>query len=75
MLPGLDSVEPRSVQKVGIVGAGTMGSGIAIAFADAGFDVKVVETSEQALAAGQARIADTYDKQVASGRLTAAAKG
>jgi 3-hydroxyacyl-CoA dehydrogenase len=73
-LPGLDSVEPRPVQKVGIVGAGTMGSGIAIAFADAGFDVKVVETSEQALAAGQTRIADVYDKQVASGRLTAAAR-
>ncbi|QRM30176.1 3-hydroxyacyl-CoA dehydrogenase NAD-binding domain-containing protein [Microvirga sp. VF16] len=73
-LPGLDSVEPRPVQKVGIVGAGTMGSGIAIAFADAGFDVKVVETSEQALAAGQARITDVYDKQVASGRLTTAAR-
>ncbi|ANY79473.1 3-hydroxyacyl-CoA dehydrogenase [Microvirga ossetica] len=73
-LPGFDAVEPRSVQKVGIVGAGTMGSGIAIAFADAGFDVKVVETSEQALAAGRARIADTYEKQVASGRLTAAAR-
>ncbi|MPR08199.1 3-hydroxyacyl-CoA dehydrogenase NAD-binding domain-containing protein [Microvirga tunisiensis] len=73
-LPGLDSVEPRPVQKVGIVGAGTMGSGIAIAFADAGFDVKVVETSEQALAAGQTRIADVYDKQVGSGRLTAAAR-
>lgn len=73
-LPGLDSVESRPVQKVGIVGAGTMGSGIAIAFADAGFDVKVVETSEQALAAGRTRIADVYDKQVASGRLTAAAR-
>ncbi len=73
-LPGFDSIEPRSIQKVGIVGAGTMGSGIAIAFADAGFDVKVVETSEQALAAGQARIADVYDRQVASGRITAAVK-
>ena len=51
-----------------------MGSGIAIAFADAGFDVKVVETSEQALAAGEARITDNYDRQVASGRLTAAAR-
>lgn len=73
-LPGLGSVEPRPVQKVGIVGAGTMGSGIAIAFADGGFEVKVVETSEQALAAGQARIADVYDKQVASGRITAAVR-
>ena len=73
-LPGFDAVEPRPVQKVGIVGAGTMGSGIAIAFADAGFDVKVVETSEQALASGEARITDNYDRQVASGRLTAAAR-
>ncbi|WP_262267975.1 3-hydroxyacyl-CoA dehydrogenase NAD-binding domain-containing protein [Microvirga yunnanensis] len=73
-LPGIDSVEPRPVQKIGIVGAGTMGSGIAIAFADAGFDVKVVEASEQALAAGQARITDVYDKQVQSGRITAAAR-
>ncbi|WP_173950220.1 3-hydroxyacyl-CoA dehydrogenase NAD-binding domain-containing protein [Microvirga terrae] len=73
-LPGLDSIEPRPVQKIGIVGAGTMGSGIAIAFADAGFDVKVVETGEQALAAGQARITEVYDKQVASGRITAAAR-
>jgi 3-hydroxyacyl-CoA dehydrogenase len=73
-LPGPDSVEPRPVQKVGIVGAGTMGSGIAIAFADAGFDVKIVETTEQALAVGQARITGVYDKQVASGRLTAATR-
>jgi 3-hydroxyacyl-CoA dehydrogenase len=73
-LPGLDSVEPRTIQKVGIVGAGTMGSGIAIAFADAGFDVKIVETTEQALAVGQARITEVYEKQVASGRLTAATR-
>ncbi|MBA1154680.1 3-hydroxyacyl-CoA dehydrogenase NAD-binding domain-containing protein [Microvirga mediterraneensis] len=69
-LPGLDKVEPRPVRKVGIVGAGTMGSGIAIAFADAGFDVRIVETSEQALSAGQARVKDVYDKQVSSGRIT-----
>jgi len=73
-VPGLGKVEPRPVQKVGIVGAGTMGSGIAIAFADAGFDVRIVETSEQALTAGQARVADIYDKQVSSGRITAAAR-
>src|SRR5690606_9922872 len=50
-VPGMENVEPRPVQKVGVVGAGTMGSGIAVAFADAGFDVKVVETNEQALSA------------------------
>jgi 3-hydroxyacyl-CoA dehydrogenase len=73
-VPGIESVEPRLVQKVGVVGAGTMGSGIAVAFADAGFDVKVVETNEQALATSQARIIDIYDKQVTSGRLSEAAR-
>ncbi|HZH51194.1 MAG TPA: 3-hydroxyacyl-CoA dehydrogenase NAD-binding domain-containing protein [Microvirga sp.] len=69
-VPGVENVEARPVQKVGVIGAGTMGSGIAVAFADAGFDVKVVETSEQALSAGRGRITDIYDRQVASGRLT-----
>ncbi|QFU15611.1 3-hydroxyacyl-CoA dehydrogenase NAD-binding domain-containing protein [Microvirga thermotolerans] len=73
-VPGIEGVEPRPVQKIGIVGAGTMGSGIAVAFADAGFDVKVVETDAQALAAGRARIADVYERQVASGRLAEAVR-
>jgi len=71
---GLETSEPRLVQKVGIVGAGTMGSGIAVAFADAGFAVRIVETNEQALAAGRARITEIYDKQVSSGRLAAATR-
>jgi 3-hydroxyacyl-CoA dehydrogenase len=71
-VPGLDDVEPRPIQKVGVIGAGTMGSGIAVAFADAGFDVRVVETNEQALAAGRTRITDIYERQVASGRLSEA---
>ncbi len=73
-VPGLENIEPRPVQKVGVIGAGTMGSGIAIAFADSGFDVKIVEMNEQALAAGQARITDTYDGQVTSGRISAATR-
>ena len=59
-VPGLEDVAPRPVRSVGIVGAGTMGSGIAVAFADAGFPVKVIEAGEQALAAGRARVAEIY---------------
>ena len=72
-VPGLEDVAPRPVRSVGIVGAGTMGSGIAVAFADAGFPVKVIEAGEQALAAGRARVAEIYERLVASGRLGASA--
>lgn len=73
-VPSLDNITPRSVQKIGIVGAGTMGSGIAVAFVDAGFDVKITETSEEALTAGKARIEAIYDKQASSGRLSDAGR-
>jgi len=72
-VPGLEGVAPRPVQSVGVVGAGTMGAGIAVAFADAGIPVTVIEASEQALAAGQGRIKEIYDRLVASGRLSASA--
>ena len=38
-----------NVQKIGIVGAGTMGNGIAQAFAVAGFDVVLTDVAEKAL--------------------------
>jgi 3-hydroxyacyl-CoA dehydrogenase len=72
-VPGLEDVAPRPVRSIGIVGAGTMGSGIAVAFADAGFPVSVVEAGEQALAAGRARVAEIYERLVASDRLGASA--
>ena len=55
--PQLEGVAPRNVERVGVIGAGTMGAGIAVAFADAGFRVSVVETSEAAVEAGRKRIA------------------
>ena len=70
--PQLEGVSPRKVEKVGVIGAGTMGAGIAVAFADAGFRVAVVETSEGAVEAGRKRIAAPWDRQLKSGRLTAA---
>jgi 3-hydroxyacyl-CoA dehydrogenase len=69
--PQLEGVGPRKVERVGIIGAGTMGAGIAVAFADAGFRVSVVETSEAAVEAGRKRIAAPWDRQLKSGRLSA----
>jgi 3-hydroxyacyl-CoA dehydrogenase len=69
--PQIEGIEPRNVARVGIIGAGTMGAGIAVAFADAGYRVTVVETSEAAVEAGRKRIAAPWDRQLKSGRISA----
>ncbi len=61
---------PRQMTGVAIVGAGTMGGGIATACANAGFPVALKESSQAALDAGLARIARTYESSVTRGRLT-----
>jgi 3-hydroxyacyl-CoA dehydrogenase len=71
---GLDDVTPRPVQTIGIAGAGTMGSGIAVACADAGYAVVIVEQSEAAAAAGRERIGALYDRAVKSKRIGEADK-
>ncbi|KQZ29713.1 3-hydroxyacyl-CoA dehydrogenase [Mesorhizobium sp. Root552] len=72
-VPGIEGVEPRPVRIVGVVGAGLMGAGIAVSFADTGFSVVVVERDMAALEAGQARIRDIYQRMLKSGRIGEAA--
>jgi len=70
-IPGIDESTPSiPVDRVGVVGAGTMGSGIAITFLSAGFDVVLLETGEQALERGLAAIRSHFSAQVARKRLT-----
>jgi 3-hydroxyacyl-CoA dehydrogenase len=64
-----ESKSARAIQPVGIVGAGTMGTGIAVAFLDAGYDVTLIEADEAALARGLQRIEAIYNRLVASGRM------
>jgi 3-hydroxyacyl-CoA dehydrogenase len=71
---GLQGVEPRPLGRIGVIGAGTMGSGIAIALLDAGFAVTLVETSETAMKAGQDRIAALYQRSITSGRISEATR-
>jgi 3-hydroxyacyl-CoA dehydrogenase len=66
--------KPRPVARAAVLGAGTMGAGIAICFANAGIPVTLIETDEAALSRGLARIADTYAASVKRGSLTEAAK-
>ncbi len=71
-VPGLsDRVQRRPVGKVGIVGAGTMGGGISMAFANAGIPVTLLDVSAPALDAGLARIRKNYERSVSRGSLTA----
>ena len=63
-----------SIQTVGIIGAGTMGNGIAQACAAAGLDVVMVDISEQATAKGLASIAGSFDRLIKKDKLTEADK-
>jgi 3-hydroxyacyl-CoA dehydrogenase len=64
---------PQPVADVAIVGAGTMGGGIAMACANAGLTVRLKDSSQAALDAGLARITKNYESSVQRGRLTAQA--
>lgn len=59
-----------SPQQAGIVGAGTMGGGIAMAFANIGVPVTLVDRSQDALQRGISRIRANYEHSVKRGRLT-----
>ena len=61
-----------NIQRVGVVGAGTMGNGIAQVFAQAGFDVRLVDAAAGALDRARASIEKNLSKLVEKGRLTIA---
>jgi 3-hydroxyacyl-CoA dehydrogenase len=60
------------VRTVGVIGAGTMGAGIAMNFLNAGIPVHIVETRQEALDRGLKTIRSNYDNTAKKGRLTAA---
>ena len=62
----------RALRRVAVIGAGTMGTGIAIALADALLPAVVIDADSAALARGRERFAAHYASQVARGRCTAA---
>jgi 3-hydroxyacyl-CoA dehydrogenase len=59
----------RPVQKAAVIGAGTMGGGIAMSFANAGIPVMLVDVSEDAVEKGLSRIRSNYAATVSKGRL------
>ncbi len=70
-IDGLPADTPlRPIESVGIIGAGTMGGGIAMNFANAGIPVTLVEVDEEALARGLATIEKNYAAGVRRGKLS-----
>jgi 3-hydroxyacyl-CoA dehydrogenase len=61
------------VRAAGVIGAGTMGAGIAVALATGGIEVTLVDAKAEALEAGLARVRSTIAGAARKGRLTAAA--
>jgi 3-hydroxybutyryl-CoA dehydrogenase len=62
------------MKKVAVIGAGTMGNGIAHVFAQSGFDVTLIDVSEAQLQKALQTIGKNIDRQVAKGVLTEAEK-
>ena len=70
-IPDVPSSTPlRTVKSVAVIGAGTMGGGIAMNFANAGIPVTVLETTQAALDKGLATVKKNYENTLKKGRLT-----
>ena len=67
--PETRKAKPRTISRVGVVGGGTMGAGIAVAALDAGLPVTMIERDEASLARGRAHIEKVYDRLIANGRM------
>lgn len=65
-----DDIALRPIAKVGVIGAGTMGGGIAMNFLSAGVPVTIVEMQQDALDRGTATIRRNYEATAAKGRMT-----
>ncbi len=62
------------IKIIGVIGAGQMGNGIAHVAASSGFQVKLLDVNEGAIAKGLATIAKNLDRQISKGKLTEADK-
>ena len=70
-VPGLARTDqPRDIVSVAVIGAGTMGRGIAITFLQAGFPVTLVETTKTALEQGLENIKAHFQRAVQKGRFS-----
>lgn len=67
-----EDTQPRTINRVGVIGAGTMGGGISMNFLSAGIPVTIVEMEQAALDRGTGVMRKNYEATAAKGRMTAA---
>lgn len=70
-IPGLPPMEAGPIRKAAVVGAGTMGGGIAMALANSGVPTTLIDVGEAALARGLGVVRSNYEVTVKRGRMTA----
>ena len=69
-VPGIDDATPRrKIEKVGVIGAGTMGGGISMNFLTAGIPVTIVEQQQEALDRGMGVMRGNYQRSADRGRF------
>ena len=66
-----DDAKPQPIERIAVIGAGTMGSGIAIACLSAGYSVLLLDQNEVALTSGAQKVAAYYDSRIKSGKMSA----
>ena len=70
-IPDIEKETPiKDVSSVGVIGAGTMGGGISMNFANAGIPVTIIEQSQERLDKGLSIIRKNYENTAAKGRIT-----
>ncbi|WP_343676381.1 3-hydroxyacyl-CoA dehydrogenase [Paraburkholderia heleia] len=73
-IPVPADVRPRDIRRAAVIGAGTMGGGIAMALVAAGIPVTLIDANEDGLTRGIARIRDNYDGSIKRGKLAVATR-
>jgi 3-hydroxyacyl-CoA dehydrogenase len=70
VVPDLGTAQARPIVKAAVIGSGTMGTGIAMALANAGIAVSIIDSSAEALERGMGVIERTYADAVKRGRMS-----
>lgn len=69
-VPENGRADPRPLNKIGVIGGGTMGAGITVAALNAGLSVTMVERDEESIARGKQNVEKVYARDVEKGRKT-----
>ncbi|CAG9174986.1 3-hydroxyacyl-CoA dehydrogenase NAD-binding domain-containing protein [Cupriavidus pinatubonensis] len=69
-VPEAQGAAPRALNRIAVIGGGTMGAGITVAALDTGLPVVMIERDAESIARGQANVEKVYDGLIAKGRMT-----